>query len=66
MVQNKYIVCWDVETTGLNPKEDFIIQLAVAKFSKDTYEVIKSKKWYIKPAHQYTISPQAQEVHGLT
>lgn len=66
MIQNKYIVCWDVETTGLNPKEDFIIQLAVAKFSKDTYEVIKSKKWYIKPAHQYTISPQAQEVHGLT
>lgn len=66
MTQNKYIVCWDVETTGLNPKEDFIIQLALAKFKKDTYEITEQKKWYIKPAHQYTISPQAQEVHGLT
>jgi DNA polymerase-3 subunit epsilon len=66
MAQNKYIVCWDVETTGLNPKEDFIIQLALAKFKKDTYEITEQKKWYIKPAHQYTISPSAQAVHGLT
>jgi DNA polymerase-3 subunit epsilon len=66
MTQNKYIVCWDVETTGLNPKEDFIIQLALAKFKKDTYEITEQKKWYIKPAHQYTISPSAQAVHGLT
>jgi DNA polymerase-3 subunit epsilon len=66
MAQNKYIVCWDIETTGLNPKEDFIIQLALAKFKKDTYEITEQKKWYIKPAHQYTISPSAQAVHGLT
>lgn len=66
MSQNKFIVCWDIETTGLNPKEDFMIQLAVSKFSKDTFEIVDSKKWYIKPAHNYTISPQAQEVHGLT
>ena len=63
---NKFIVCWDVETTGLNPKEDFILQLAATKFAKDTFERIESKKWYIKPAHNYTISPQAQAVHGLT
>lgn len=66
MSQNKFIVCWDVETTGLNPKEDFMIQLAVSKFSKETMEIIESKKWYVKPAHNYTISPQAQAVHGLT
>ena len=66
MSQNKFIVCWDVETTGLNPKEDFMIQLAVSKFSKETMEIVESKKWYVKPAHNYTISPQAQAVHGLT
>lgn len=63
---NKFIVCWDVETTGLNSKEDFIIQLACAKFDKETCTVTKTQKWYIKPAHSYTISPKAQEVHGLT
>lgn len=66
MSKNKFIVCWDVETTGLNPKEDFMIQLAVSKFSKETMEIVESKKWYVKPAHNYTISPQAQAVHGLT
>ena len=63
---NKYIVCYDVETTGLNPKEDFIIQLSAVKFDKSTFEVTMKKSWYIKPAHQYTISPQAQAVHGLS
>lgn len=66
MTQHKYIVCWDIETTGLNPKEDFIIQLAYAKFSKENYEVIDSNKWYIKPTHKYTISPSAEAVHGLS
>ena len=66
MEQNKFIVCWDVETTGLNPKEDFIIQLASSKFIKDTFEIIESKNWYIKPVHNYNISKSAMEVHGLT
>ena len=66
MTHNKFIVCWDVETTGLNPKEDFIIQLAVSKFSKETMAVVESKIWIVKPAHQYTISPQALAVHGIT
>jgi DNA polymerase-3 subunit epsilon len=63
---HKYIVALDCETTGLNPKEDFIIQLACAKFDKVSGDIIKTNKWYIKPAHSYTISPKAQEVHGLS
>ena len=62
----EYIVCWDTETTGLNPKEDFIIQLAAIKFHKKTFEIVSKKSWYVKPAHKYNISPQAQEVHGLS
>lgn len=63
---NNYILAWDVETTGLNPKEDFIIQLAAVKFDKKTGCVMKTNKWYVKPAHSYTISPGAEAVHGLS
>ena len=63
---HEYIVVWDVETTGLNPKEDFIIQLAALKFRKSDNSFKDGKKWYIKPAHDFTISPKAQETHGLS
>ena len=63
---NKFILCWDVETTGLNPKEDFIIQLAAIRFNKETGEFKDGKSWYVKPAHAYTISPKAEAVHGLS
>jgi DNA polymerase-3 subunit epsilon len=63
---HEYIVAWDCETTGLNPKEDFIIQLACIKFRKSDNKFIDGKKWYIKPAHAYSISKKAQETHGLT
>ena len=66
MSQNKYIVCWDIETTGLNPKEDYIIQLGAVKFEKETFNIIEERSWYIKPAHKYTISSTAQATHGLT
>ena len=63
---NNYIVSFHVETTGLNPKEDFIIQLAMIKFEKHTFEIVSKNNWYIKPAHNYTINPQAQAVHGIS
>lgn len=63
---NEFIVCWDVETTGLNPKDDFIIQLAASKFNKTTGETVEEKSWYVKPAHKYEIAKGAVEAHGLT
>ena len=63
---NKYIVCFDCETTGLNPKEEFIIQLAASKLIKETMEVVEEKLWYIKPSRQYSISPVALQKHGIS
>lgn len=60
------IVCWDVETTGLNPKEDFIIQLSLIKLSGINLQEIDRRNWYIKPAHVYSIHPDAEAVHGIS
>ena len=63
---NKNIVTFDVETTGLHPQEDYIIQLAMVKIAADTFQTIDTRKWYIKPIHAYTITQGAFEAHGLT
>lgn len=63
---NQNCVCWDVETTGLNSREDFIIQLSLIKFKKSDFSTILERSWYIKPAHNFEISEGAQKVHGLT
>jgi len=63
---NKNIVAFDVETTGLSPQEDYIIQLAMIKIAADTFQTIDTRKWYIKPIHAYAITPGAFEAHGLT
>lgn len=59
------IVFVDVETTGLNPQQDRILQLSALKVDDDFNEV---GRWnhYIKPSGQYTISESAAAVHGLT
>lgn len=63
---NKNIVCFDVETTGLSDKNDYIIQLAAIKFDRDSFDIIDKRNWYIKPIHQYEISPDAFAAHGLS
>ena len=59
------IVCFDVETTGLSQKEDFIIQLSMTKIDRNLNKK-ESKSWYIKPIHTYEIKPTAIEKHGIT
>lgn len=61
----KDIVCFDVETTGLSQKEDFIIQLSMIKVNSQ-FEQLDSRNWYIKPVHNYEIKPTAIEKHGIT
>lgn len=62
----KNIVCYDVETTGLSIKNDYIIQLSLIKFNPETFERLDSRNWYIKPLYAYTIDPGAAEKNGLT
>jgi DNA polymerase III alpha subunit (gram-positive type) len=45
----KNIVCIDVETTGLDPKNDYIIQLAAVKIDGSTLELMDRKQYFIKP-----------------
>jgi len=63
---NKYIVAFDVETTGLSQIDDYVIQLSAIKFEKHTYKRIKVFDHYIKPIRAYEIKPGAFEAHGLT
>jgi len=62
----EFITAFDVETTGVSQKEDYIIQLSAIKFRRDTFEVVKTFDHYIKPCLDYTIKDGALGVHGLT
>lgn len=61
-----HIVAFDVETTGLNPKLDRILQLSMVKFETSTFRTIAEKSWYIKPEGDYYITEAASDVNGLT
>lgn len=63
---NHHITAFDVETTGISQKDDFVIQLSAIKFEKDTFKIIKEIDYYIKPCCEYTIKEGALGAHGLT
>jgi DNA polymerase-3 subunit epsilon len=63
---NNYICCIDTETTGLDGQKDFIIQLSLIKFRKDNFEQVLERNWYILPQHKFSISPGAQQAHGIS
>ena len=63
---NRNIVCFDVETTGLNKAQCRIIQIAVVKFNPNTHEILYQNSWYVKPTGVYDIDYSSTKVHGLT
>lgn len=60
------IVVLDFETTGLDVQKDFIIQIGLIKADSETLEEFDNLKIFIKPDCEYTISPEAEEKHGIS
>lgn len=63
---SKNIVAFDVETTGLSFKDDYVIQLAAVKFDTDFNEVDVFNHYIIPHAKNWNISEEAFGKHGLT
>lgn len=62
----KHLVCIDTETTGLDKKNDVIIQIAAVKIDSETFEEIDSYSTYVVPHKDFEIAPGAMEKHHLT
>ena len=60
------IVCFDVETTGLDIQKDHIIQLSLVKVDAATWEVIGQRDWYLLPEEDFSIPAEAEAVHHIS
>ena len=58
----KPIVFFDLETTGINPAKDRVVQISLLKISPDGREELKT--FLVNP--QMPIPPQATAVHGIS
>ena len=56
------LVVFDIESTGLSPRKDRIIELAAIKVSPDGAE--EEKSWLLNPT--IPIPPDSTKVHGIT
>lgn len=56
------IVFFDLETTGLNPSSDRIVEISLLKISADGTE--KQRTWLLNP--EMPVSKEAVSVHGYT
>ena len=63
---SKHIVAFDVETTGLSFKDDYIIQLSAVKFDTDFNELDVFNHYIVPYAKNWSISEEAFGKHGLT
>lgn len=66
MSNNKTIVCFDIESTGLDTQKDSIIQISMVKFDKKTYEIVSEYSSYVQPEGDYTIGIGAYLKHGIS
>lgn len=62
---NKYLVVFDLETTGTDRKKDHIIQFAGLKIDKATHKIADTKDLHIQPEGDYHMSIQAYMKHGV-
>ena len=56
------LVVFDIESTGVNPRQDRIIELAAVKLYIDGRE--ETKTWLLNPT--VTIPPETTAIHGIT
>lgn len=62
---SKNIVGFDVETTGLDFKKDYIIQLSAVKFDSE-FNIVDKMDYIVKPICDFEIAEGALEKHGIT
>ena len=56
------LVVFDIESTGVNPRQDRIIELAAVKLYPDGRE--ETKTWLLNPTVK--IPPETTAIHGIT
>jgi DNA polymerase-3 subunit epsilon len=62
---SKNIVCFDLETTGLDRTKDQIIQISMIKFNSETFEIVDTFDSYVQPVGNYNIAYGAYFKHGI-
>lgn len=61
-ISNVTFVAFDLETTGLSPSNDRIVEIGAVKFRNGT--IIDQKSWLVNPGR--SIPWLVQQVHGIT
>jgi DNA polymerase-3 subunit epsilon len=62
LLNKEVFICFDIEATGLDPKNDRIVEIAIVKFTFD--EVLASFESLIDP--EISISPESVSIHHIT
>lgn len=58
------IIAWDVETTGLSPKDDRIIEIGYATYNLDTKKFENPQSFFINDGHP--VSDKITQLTGIT
>lgn len=63
------IIFFDTETTGIDPKSDYVVELSAARFSRDAageWVLVRNMSSLITLPEGVSISPEAAKVNGIT